>query len=255
MRTISLCVMRLPICNFSVLLPIRIRGLPVCIRGPVSDVALTRQRSTAESRVNQNFLVASAHTTHQHQKTGIEVTPMSFILELRRRVALSTLAFVACRCCPPCQLLPSPARPRPPSPSRPRWPRPRPRTLVRPRLCPPRPSPPPLTTTAIAAVDDDHHRRCGTFEDDDRQKPEVVVHHRRRRQWRSLLNAAAVDGCGGNGVFAAAVNDDDRRRWLHPTAASVNNDHSGRRRPLPLPTLTTMTAIADRHRCCERHRE
>jgi hypothetical protein len=50
--------------------------------------ALTRQRSTAESRVNQNFLVASAHT--QHQKTGIEVTPMSFILELRRRVAPSS---------------------------------------------------------------------------------------------------------------------------------------------------------------------
>ena len=47
---------------FSVLLPVRIRGLPVCIRGPVSGVALTRQRSTAESRMNQNFLVASAHT-------------------------------------------------------------------------------------------------------------------------------------------------------------------------------------------------
>jgi hypothetical protein len=62
--------------------------------------------------------------------------------------------------------------------------------------------------------------------------------------WRSLSNAAAVDGCGGNGVFATAVNDNDRRRRLHPTTASVNNDHSGQRRPSPPPTLTTMTAIA-----------
>ena len=34
-----------PHMRFSVLLPVRIRGLPVCIRGPVSDVVLMRQQS------------------------------------------------------------------------------------------------------------------------------------------------------------------------------------------------------------------
>ena len=41
---------------------VRIRGF-TCIRGPVSDVDLTRQRSLAESCVNQNLLDASVHTT------------------------------------------------------------------------------------------------------------------------------------------------------------------------------------------------
>ena len=48
-------------------LPVRIQGLPVCIRGPVSDVALTHQRSLAETRVNQIFLDASVRT-QQHKK-------------------------------------------------------------------------------------------------------------------------------------------------------------------------------------------
>ena len=61
---------------------------------------------------------------------------------------------------------------------------------------------------------------------------------------------AVIVECGGGRWLrwqwrlCRRVNDDDRRRRLHPTAASVNNDHSGRRRPSPLPTLTTLTAIA-----------
>ena len=51
-----------PYANFSGSPHIRIWGLPVCVRGPASDVALTRQRFYAESHVNQIFLVASAHT-------------------------------------------------------------------------------------------------------------------------------------------------------------------------------------------------
>jgi hypothetical protein len=60
MRTISLCVRGLPICEFFWIPTHSHMGTP--LRGPVSDVALTRQRSYVESRVNQNFLVVSAHT-------------------------------------------------------------------------------------------------------------------------------------------------------------------------------------------------
>ena len=54
--------MRFPICEFFCLTPRMQRGLPVCIRGPVSG-------SLAESCVNQIFLDASV-LTQQHQKTG-----------------------------------------------------------------------------------------------------------------------------------------------------------------------------------------
>jgi hypothetical protein len=54
-----------PYANFSALLPVRKRGLPECVRGSVSDVALTHQRSLVESPFQPDFLHASAHAAHQ----------------------------------------------------------------------------------------------------------------------------------------------------------------------------------------------
>ena len=59
--------MGLPICEFSALLPIRIRGLPVCIRGSVCDVSVTHQQSCVESRIQPVFFCMQMHM-HSHKK-------------------------------------------------------------------------------------------------------------------------------------------------------------------------------------------
>ena len=115
------------------------------IRGPVSGVALTRQRSTAESRMNQNFLVASAHTSHQ--KTGIDLERSSRRPVVRRPLLLLAVVVRHVNHCP------------------------RPRALVRPRplalaglalaLAPSSPSPV-STSPLAAAVDDDRYRLTTT---------------------------------------------------------------------------------------------
>ncbi len=58
-----------PYANFSALLPVRIGGLTVCIRGPVSDAALMHKGSLVESRIEPDFFCMQVHT-HKHQITS-----------------------------------------------------------------------------------------------------------------------------------------------------------------------------------------
>jgi hypothetical protein len=73
MLHIVIPIMRLPICEFFCLTPCMHTGTPHMHTGTSSDVALTRQGSSAESRVNQIFLHSSAHIIHIKKQVGMVI--------------------------------------------------------------------------------------------------------------------------------------------------------------------------------------